>query len=135
MSLSSLFLEKVPLVLLSIMSSIVTFIAQRKGGALSDDSPLIVNTGNALLGYAKYAMKMVWPSKLAVYYPYNPGAASSWQIVMAMLGIIIITIMVIRAAKHLPYLAVGWLWYLVTLLPVIGFLKIGQHAMADRYTY
>jgi len=134
-SLSSLILEKVPLGLLSVGSSIITFLVQKKGGALSENSSLIANVGNALVSYTNYVIKMFWPSKLAVYYPYNPAATSAWQIALAAGGIIVVSVLVLLAAKHFPYLAVGWFWYLITLVPVIGFIRVGQHAMADRYTY
>ncbi len=135
MSFSRLALEKVPLVLISIASMIITYLAQRKGGALSADSSLIMNAGHALVSYVKYALKMLWPSKLAAFYPYNPAATSVWQIAIAMASLLIVSVLIMRAAKRFPYLAVGWLWYLGTFAPVIGFVRIGQHAMADRYTY
>lgn len=135
LSLRYLVLEKVPLVLISTASVIITYLAQRKGGALSADSSLIVNAGNALVNYVKYALRMLWPSKLAVFYPYNPAATSAWQIMMAIISLLIVSALVIRVAKRFPYLAVGWLWYLGTFVPVIGFVRIGQQAMADRYTY
>ena len=135
MSFSHLVLEKVPLLLLSIASMIITYLAQRKGGALPPDSSLIVNAGHALVNYVKYAFKMLWPSKLAAFYPYDPAAISAWQIAMAMISLLIITVLALRGAKRFPYLPVGWFWYLGVFVPVIGFVRIGQHAMADRYTY
>ena len=135
MSLPYLVLEKVPLLLIAIGSSIVTYLAQKKGGAVYGDSSLIVNAGQALVSYVKYALKMLWPSKLAAFYPYNPAATSGWQIVLAIISLLIVSALVIHMAKRFPYLAAGWLWYLITFLPVIGFVRIGQHAMADRYTY
>ncbi len=130
-----LILEKVPLALISLASVIVTYLAQKKGGALRADSSMIVNAGHAFVSYVRYVATLVWPSKLAVYYPYDIASAPAWQMAVAMAGIIAISILVMRVAKRLPYLAVGWLWYLITLLPVIGFIRIGEHAMADRYTY
>jgi len=135
MSLAHLVLEKVPLALMSLASVIVTYLAQKKGGALRADSSMIVNAGHAFISYVKYAAKMAWPGKLAVYYPYEPAGDQPWQMVMAMAGIILVSILVIRAAKRLPSVAVGWFWYVITLVPVIGILRIGDHAMADRYTY
>lgn len=134
-SLFSLILEKVPLGLLSVGSSIITFLAQGKGGAISGDSSFMMNLGNALLSYIKYVIKMVWPSKLSVYYPYAPGATPFWKIAIAAVAIIVVSALVLRVTRRLPYLIVGWSWYLITLVPVIGFIRIGQHAMADRYTY
>jgi cytochrome c-type biogenesis protein CcmH/NrfG len=135
LSLLNLVLEKVPLVLISISSMIITYLAQKEGGALSANTSLMVNAGQALVSYVKYVLKMLWPSKLAAFYPYPPEATSMWQIVMATVGILIASVLVLRVRKRLPYLAMGWLWYLITFLPVIGFVRIGQHAMADRYTY
>jgi protein O-mannosyl-transferase len=135
MSLSYLVLEKIPLALLSLASVVVTYSAQEKGGALRAGSPTIVNLGHALFGYAKYAVKTIWPSKLAVYYPYDPTPPSPWQIAAVAAGIVIVSGLVLGVVKRLPYLATGWFWYLITLIPAIGFVGIGQHAMADRYTY
>lgn len=135
MSPSYLVLEKVPLLLIAVGSSIVTYSAQRKGGALYADTSFIVNAGQALVSYVKYGLKMMWPSKLAVFYPYNPAATSAWQIVIAMASLLIVSALVLRAVKRFPYLSAGWLWYLITLLPVIGLVRIGQQSMADRYTY
>jgi hypothetical protein len=134
-SLLNLVLEKVPLVLISISSMIITYLAQKGGGALSADTSLMVNGGQALVSYVKYILKVLWPSKLSAFYPYHPEATSMWQIVMATVGVLIISVLVLRVRKRLPYLVVGWLWYLITFVPVIGFVRIGQHAMADRYTY
>ncbi len=134
LSLSSLVLEKVPFIGLSLASSVITYLAQRKGGALAGDSSLIANSGNAAVNYVTYALKMFWPIKLAVFYPHNP-VVPVWQIVLAVMSVVFMSVVVIGAARRLPYLAVGWLWYLGTLVPVVGFVRIGQHALADRYTY
>ena len=77
---------------------------------------------------------MIWPSNLAVFYPY-PGLWPLWQVLGAVFLFIAVTLMVIRTAKRFPYLAVGWLWYVGTLVPVIGIVQVGSQAMADRYTY
>jgi tetratricopeptide (TPR) repeat protein len=79
-------------------------------------------------------VKMIWPHKLAVYYP-HPGTIPVWQVAGAGLLLIFVSVLVIKAAKNRPYLAVGWLWYLGTLVPVIGLVQVGSQAMADRYTY
>ncbi len=134
-SLCNLVLEKIPLALISMASVIVTYLAQKKGGALRTDSSTIANAGHALLNYARYVLKMVWPNNLAVFYPYDPAFVSAWKIAMVVAGIIAVSILVVRVAKRLPCFAVGWLWYLIAFIPVIGFVRIGEHAMADRYTY
>jgi tetratricopeptide (TPR) repeat protein len=120
---------------MAIASSIVTYLAQEKGGAVSHDTPFATSAGNALITYLSYVKKMVWPTDFAVFYPLNPGGISAWWAVGAGLVLLAASIAVVREARRRPYLAAGWFWYLGTLVPVIGFVKIGQHAMADRYTY
>ena len=129
--------EKIPLLALSGCSSVLTFIAQRRGEAIS---PLgLVDPGvrisNALVACATYIVKMVWPSKLAVFYPHPMQSLPSWEIAVAALLLICISVLVYLARKRAPYLVFGWLWYLVTLIPVIGLMQVGAQAMADRYTY
>ncbi|MGA3280056.1 MAG: tetratricopeptide repeat protein [Smithella sp.] len=128
--------EKVPLFVLAILSSVVTYIAQQKGGAISSIEmlPLGVRIGNALVSYIAYIGKMIWPSNLAVLYP-HPGVLVPWQVLVSALLLIAITLLVILRAKRSPYLATGWLWYIGTLVPVIGIVQVGDQVMADRYTY
>jgi hypothetical protein len=130
-----LLVEKIPLFALSIASSIVTYLAQQKGGALAYPASLGVTVGNALITYLRYMGKMIWPMDLSPFYPFDPGAVSFWKGAGAFLLILVMSVMVLWWGKRRPYLISGWFWYLVTLVPVIGFVKIGQHAMADRYTY
>ncbi len=128
--------EKVPLFALAILSSIVTYIAQQKGGAVAsvEAFPLGVRIGNAFVSYIAYMGKMIWPNDLAVYYPHT-GLLAPWQVLGSVLLLITITLVVIWRAKKSPYLLTGWLWYLGTLVPVIGIVQVGAQAMADRYTY
>jgi tetratricopeptide (TPR) repeat protein len=128
--------EKVPLFALAILSSIVTYIAQQKVGAIQSFEvlPLGVRMGNAFISYIAYIGKMIWPSNLAVFYP-HPGLLVSWQVLGSVFLLIAITLAVIWMAKKSPYLATGWLWYMGTLVPVIGIVQVGGQAMADRYTY
>jgi FOG: TPR repeat len=128
--------EKVPLFVLAILSSIVTYVAAQKGGAVSsiEAIPLGVRIGNAFVSYIAYIGKMIWPSNLAVFYPY-PKFLVPWQVLGSVFLLIAITLVVIWRAKKFPYLATGWLWYAGTLVPVIGILQAGPQAMADRYTY
>jgi tetratricopeptide (TPR) repeat protein len=128
--------EKVPLFALVVLSSIVTYIAQQKAGALGSAEvfPLSVRIGNAFVSYVIYIGNTIWPGNLAVFYP-HPGLWPLWQFSGAFLLLIGITLMVIWTAKRFPYLTVGWLWYLGTLVPVIGIVQVGSQAMADRYTY
>jgi tetratricopeptide (TPR) repeat protein len=127
--------EKVPLFALTIISSVITYIAAQSGGLKSFEAfPLSVRIGNAFISYVVYIGKMIWPSNLAVLYPY-PELLLLWQILGSVFLLIAITLVVIWRAKRSPYLATGWLWYAGTLVPVIGIVQIGTQAMADRYTY
>ena len=99
-----------------------------------DVLPLGVRISNALVSYIIYIGKMLWPTNLAIFYP-HPGMRPFWQVLGAVLILVAVTMMVIRAAKRFPYLAVGWLWFAGTLVPVIGIVQVGNQAMADRYTY
>jgi Flp pilus assembly protein TadD len=128
--------EKIPLFVLAILSSIVTYIACLKVGAVQSVEALspVVRIGNAFVSYIAYIGKMIWPSNLAVFYP-HPGLLVPWQVLGSVFLLIAITSVVIWKAKKFPYLATGWLWYLGTLVPVIGIVQIGVFTMADRYTY
>jgi Flp pilus assembly protein TadD len=128
--------EKLPLFALAILSSIMTFYAQQKGGAMSplDDISLLRRLGNALVSYASYIVKTVFPQGLAVFYPY-PAGIVAWQVLGSLALIGAITFCAIRFRKRFPYAFVGWLWYIGTLVPVIGIVQVGMQAMADRYTY
>jgi len=129
--------EKLPLLALSVASGLITFSAQRAGGAISTLEFIApaLRLANALLSYAAYLGKAVWPAGLAAYYPYPIGGISAAKIAGASLLIAATSIVVISSRRTRPYLAVGWFWYLVTLLPVIGIVQVGGQAMADRYTY
>jgi tetratricopeptide (TPR) repeat protein len=128
--------EKIPFFALAALSSIVTFIAQQKGGALKsiEAFPPGVRIANAFVSYIIYIGKTIWPNNLAVFYP-HPGSLPLWQVLGAVLLLIAVTVLVIRTAKRLPYLTMGWLWFTGTLVPVIGIVQVGTQAMADRYTY
>lgn len=129
--------EKIPFFLLTAASSVVTFVVQESGGAVRnlDGLPTNVRMANALVSYVRYIGKMLWPQDLAVFYPHPGHTLPLWQIAGAGLVLFFITFAVLRAGQRYPYLVVGWLWYLGTLVPVIGFVQIGAQAMADRYTY
>lgn len=128
-------LEKIPLVLLSIAVSAVTYQSQMQAGAIVslDRLPMDIRISNALLSYVKYLGMMVWPSGLAVMYPYPETAPPLYQTLCAGAALIGITILAIRSRR--AYLTVGWFWYLVTLIPMIGLVQAGPQAMADRHTY
>ncbi|MDD5170365.1 MAG: tetratricopeptide repeat protein [Syntrophales bacterium] len=128
--------EKIPFFALSAISSIITVYAQHQGGAIAsmEGMSLSARTANALMSYVLYIEKTLWPQNLAIFYPY-PGAWSIWLVAGAFMLLAGITVVVVYAVKRYPYLAVGWFWYLGTLVPVIGILQVGMQAMADRYTY
>ena len=130
-----LLLEKVPLFVLAVLSSIVTYIAAQSAGAVRFLKTLSLGARieNAFVSYIAYIGKMIWPSNLAVFYPHQ--LLLSWQVLGSVLLLITITVAVFMMVKRSPYLATGWLWYLGTLVPVIGILQAGSQAMADRYTY
>jgi tetratricopeptide (TPR) repeat protein len=128
--------EKIPLFLLSAGSSVITYMVQKSSGAVSplDVASFKVRIANAMISYVSYIGKMIWPHNLAVLYPY-PKAILLWKVVGASLLLVVMSIVVFRMVKTKPYFAVGWLWYVGTLVPVIGFVQVGGQAMADRYTY
>lgn len=129
-------LEKLPLFLMSAAASKVTVAAQRAGGALADTTklPLSARLGNAIVSYVAYVGKMVWPVKLSVLYP-HPGGSLTWPDVIAA-GVILVAItMAVLYFRRARYLVMGWLFFVITLIPVIGIVQVGHQAMADRYAY
>jgi Flp pilus assembly protein TadD len=128
--------EKVPLFLLSAAASVITLIFQRRVGAVGglDALPLAVRMENALVSYAVYVAKLFWPSGLAALYPLQ-RSIPGWQIGVSILVLSAISFCVIRVGRQYSYVPVGWLWYVGTLVPVIGFIQVGSQSMADRYTY
>lgn len=131
----ALLLEKIPFVLLSIASSIITFFVQRGQAVVPFDIlPLPVRIGNAFIAYATYLWKMIWPADLACFYQ-HPLHLDLFSSVLCAAMLLVISVVVIFCAKKRPYLFVGWFWYLVTLLPVIGLVQVGSQSHADRYTY
>ena len=137
MDIFRLVLEKVPLLTLAVVSSVATFIVQERGGAMELLKSYSLQTRiiNAFVAYIEYIVNMVWPVELVVLYPHPGNSLPLWKGVVAGLALVLITILVIRKARKIPYLAVGWLWYVVTLIPVIGIVQVGSQAMSDRYTY
>ena len=121
-TLRELIVEKLPLFLLAGASSIITLIAQWRGGAVAaiEGFPFGVRVANAVLSYVRYLGKMFWPAGLAVPYPHPGSNLPPWQIAGAAVLLILLTFAAVRVAAKHPYVAVGWLWYLITLFPVIG---------------
>ncbi len=135
-----LWLEKVPLFALSIASCAVTYVAQARGEAIRTTElyPPAVRVGNAVVSYARYAWKAIWPSNLAVYYPHPASLGRGVpliEVVAAGSFLVAVTFVSIRSFRRRPYLTAGWMWFLGTLVPVIGLVQVGGQAMADRYTY
>jgi hypothetical protein len=132
-----LVLEKVPLFILAIGLSIVTYIAQKSFGNMNYTEHLTVfkRITNAMVSYLEYLGKMVWPEKLAMFYPHPGNSLPVWKGILCGMVLVGITIISIRLIRKAPYVVVGWFWYLGTLLPVIGIVQVGGQAMADRYMY
>jgi tetratricopeptide (TPR) repeat protein len=128
--------EKIPFFTLTVLSSTITYLAQQKEGAMASFEAISLSAriANAFVSYIIYIGKMVWPNNLAVIYP-HPVLWPLWQVIGAVLLLITVSILVIWAARKFPYLTIGWLWYVGTLVPVIGIVQVGSQARADRYTY
>jgi tetratricopeptide (TPR) repeat protein len=137
LSLSYLVFEKIPLFAMAAASSIVTFIVQQKGGAMSDAEAYSfgVRLANAFIAYLQYIIKMLRPVGLAFFYPHPGTHVSLFFAAISAVLLLVATIVVIRFAPNHRYLATGWFWYLGTLVPVIGIIQVGDQAIADRYTY
>lgn len=131
-----LILEKIPFLALSVASSIVTMYAQHKGGAVASITavPFTFRAVNALWAYVLYIGKMLWPLHLAVIYPLPPTMTILQGLSSGML-VAVISVLTVLSAKRHPYFLVGWLWYIMTLVPVIGLVQVGRQSIADRYTY
>ncbi len=133
-SFLDLLLEKLPLLALSAGSAILTVKAQQKGGGFNPDYTLFQRMENAAVSYLRYIGKTLWPSHLAPMYPHPGTSLQAWQAGLALLVLIAISAVVVRHRQR-RYLLVGWLWFLGTLVPMIGLLQVGRQAMADRYAY
>jgi len=128
--------EKIPLVILSIASAVGTLVAQNEGIGLVrlEVLPLSWRITNALVACLVYIWQMIWPANLALAY-HHPGKLPLWQVAGAAALLVAVTLGVFALRKRSPYLVVGWLWYLVMLVPVLGLIQVGGQAHADRYTY
>jgi tetratricopeptide (TPR) repeat protein len=129
--------EKAPLAAMSMASSAITLIAQNRGGAVHslEAYPLAVRLENAVVAYVTYLVKMIFPRGLAVLYPHPQHSLPVWETLGAALILISISALAIRTARRHPYFALGWSWYVTTLIPVIGIVQVGVQGIADRYTY
>ena len=133
--LLQLVLEKIPLIALSAVSSIVTFLAQRGAIGWTEKLPVPARISNALVAYVIYIRQMFWPTGLAVFYPHPENRLPVWEISLAFIVLVGITAAAFIFRKKAPYLMTGWLWYLGMLVPVIGLVQVGWQGHADRYTY
>jgi tetratricopeptide (TPR) repeat protein len=131
-----LVMEKIPFFALAVAASIVTYVVQKHGGAVAtvENLPLGARSGNALISCCRYLGKMFWPTDLAVFYP-HPGYWPLEQVLLAGVFLCGISMLLFVKRGRYPYLLMGWLWFVGTLVPVIGFVQVGEQSMADRFTY
>ncbi len=134
-SISRLVSEKVPLLALSAASCMATIWAQKTALSSLEELPFSLRISNAVVAYVVYLWQMLWPTRLAVFYPHPYSRLSYWEILFAAGLLVIISATVFVLRRKQPYLITGWFWYLVMLLPVIGVIQVGVQAHADRYTY
>jgi len=129
--------EKAPLLLLSLASCAVTYAAQAAGGALIPglSPPIGARVANALVSGARYLGMTGWPVDLAAFYPYPLSGHPAWQVAASAALLVSVTALCVAVRRSAPALVVGWLWFLGTLIPVIGLVQVGRQALADRYTY
>lgn len=127
--------EKIPLFILVALSSIVTYFAQSGGGAVIENFSLKLRLANASVSYIRYIGKMIYPVRLAVLYPHLGNKLPIWQPILCFIILVAVTVTVICMIRRRRFLATGWLWYIGTMVPVIGVIQVGSQAMADRYTY
>jgi tetratricopeptide (TPR) repeat protein len=133
-SFSFLLLEKVPFLIMSAVSGLLTVRAQFDGGGFNPDYGLLLRLENAAVSYVRYLGKALWPSQLAPMYPHPGASLPTWQAAAAAIVLLTISALVWRERRR-RYLPVGWLWFLGTLGPMIGIVQVGRQAMADRYAY
>jgi protein O-mannosyl-transferase len=133
-SVSGLVIEKIPLLLLAAAGGWMTLYMHHKEGALAGAMPLSWRLKNVVYSYVLYVGKAIWPSRLAVFYPHPENSLAWWKVLLAVLLLAAISGIIWRFRER-PYLPVGWLWYLGTMVPMIGFVQSGRQGMADRYMY
>jgi tetratricopeptide (TPR) repeat protein len=134
--LPALVKEKIPFCGCALFSAAVTMYAQHKGGSIKSFEvlPFWFRIENAVIAYVKYIAKMLWPRDLSIFYPFT-SSLPLWQVICSLLVLLLVSAATIWAGRRHPYLTVGWFWFLVTLVPVIGLIQVGGQSMADRYTY
>lgn len=134
--LRPLVLEKIPLLLMSVASSIVTILAQQQGETIvsAEVLPFFQRIGRMFVHYCWYLGKLAWPSDLAFYYPVAT-TIPFWKAVAAPTSFVVISILILKKSRTQPFLVTSWLWFMITLLPVIGLVAVGMQGTADRYAY
>ena len=130
-----LIVEKIPLFALSACSCVITFVIQKRAAGAIPPLPLFWRLENAVTSYVIYMWKTLWPARLAVFYPHLDGTLPSWEVILAFAFLLAITLAALVLHRERGYLFVGWFWYVVMLLPVIGVVQVGEQGHADRYTY
>jgi len=134
-TITSLLLEKIPLLVLSAAACGITFVLQKRATGAIPPLPLLWRAQNALVSHIIYIWKTVWPTRLAIFYPHPNNTLTIWQVAGAMTLLLVITVAAILLRKQRPYLFTGWFWYVGMLVPVIGLVQVGEQGHADRYTY
>ena len=134
MTLWPLVREKIPLAALAVTSSAITITVQHRAVSGLDALPISLRLANAAVAYVRYIGKMLWPARLALFYPFDQQL-SIWAGAASAVLLALVSYAALKAARSFPYLAAGWFWFLGTLLPVIGLIQVGGQSMADRYTY
>ena len=130
-----LILEKIPLIVLSVGSSIATVLAQKPAVSSIENLPFLWRINNAFVSYVVYMWQMIWPINLALFYPHPEYRLSFWEVAFAVALLLGMTAAVVALRRKQPYLITGWFWYVGMLVPVIGIMQVGFQARADRYTY
>lgn len=132
-----LLLEKLPLVVVAVAVGVATYFIQQRIGAMAgfERLPLEHRLANAAMSYVKYILLMFWPTGLAAFYPYPRALPSMWLLATALIALVAGSVAAVLSFRRRPYVFVGWFWYVIALLPVIGIVQVGEQAMADRFTY
>src|SRR6266567_740936 len=130
-----LFLEKVPLLAISAGSCVITFILQKRATGAIPPLPFLWRIQNAVTTYVIYIWETLWPARLAVFYPHPNDTLTIWEILLAIVLLLAMTVAAIVFRRKPPYLFTGWFWYVGMLVPVIGLVQVGEQGYADRYTY
>ncbi|MGB9588257.1 MAG: tetratricopeptide repeat protein, partial [Armatimonadota bacterium] len=134
---SKAIVEKIPLFILVLLSSVVTYIVQQRGHAMSSSAilPFATRLENAFVSYLRYMYKAACPHSLAIFYPYPKDGLPAWLAVLSVFVLLVLTVLAFRLSSWKRYVRVGWLWFLGTLVPMLGIVQVGAQAMADRYAY